>query len=198
MIYIFFSFILIAALGVIFSRNVVQSVLYLILVFFLCSLLFIYLGADFIGLIILIVYIGAIAVLFLFVVMMLNIRVLELASTFSIYFSLASFLSLIFVGLIIFIYWKSLNIIEFNSLISYTDWSTFNNIKIVAIGELLFNEGYILFLGATLLLFVAMIGVIILTLNKKIKVDNIYRISSKYINWKYYNSNLKKEVINKQ
>ena len=107
-------------------------------------------------------------------------------------------MSLIFVGLIIFIYLKSLNIIEFNSLISYTDWSTFNNIKIVAIGELLFNEGYILFLGATLLLFVAMIGVIILTLNKKIKVDNIYRISSKYINWKYYNSNLKKEVINKQ
>lgn len=195
MIYIFLSFILIAALGVIFSRNVVQSVLYLILVFFLCSLLFIYLGADFIGLIILIVYIGAIAVLFLFVVMMLNIRVLELASTFSVYFPLALFLSVIFLSLIIFVYWKSLHIIEFNSLISYTNWSVFNNIKIVAIGELLFNEGYVLFIGATLLLFVAMIGVIILTLNKKIKIDNIYRISSKYINWKY---STKKEFINKQ
>lgn len=193
MIYIFLSFILIAALGVIFSRNVVQSVLYLILVFFLCSLLFIYLGADFIGLIILIVYIGAIAVLFLFVVMMLNIRVLELASTFSVYFLLALFLSVIFLSLIIFVYWKSLHIIELNSLISYTNWSIFNNIKIVAIGELLFNEGYVLFIGATLLLFVAMIGVIILTLNKKIKVDNIYRISSKYINWKY---STKKVFIN--
>lgn len=185
MIYIFLSIILIAALGVIFSRNVIQSVLYLILVFFLCSLLFIYLGADFIGLIILIVYIGAIAVLFLFVVMMLNIRVLELASTFSVYFPLALFLSGIFLSLIIFVYWKSLHIIEFNSLINYTNWSIFNNIKIVAIGELLFNEGYVLFIGATLLLFVAMIGVIILTLNKKTKVDNIYRISSKYINWRY-------------
>lgn len=185
MIYIFLSFILIAALGVIFSRNVVQSVLYLILVFFLCSLLFIYLGADFIGLIILIVYIGAIAVLFLFVVMMLNIRVLELASTFSIYFPLALFLSLIFLSLIIFIYWKSLHVIEFKSILNYTDWSIFNNIKIVAIGELLFNEGYILFIGATLLLFVAMIGVIVLTLNKKNKIDYNYRISSKYINWKY-------------
>ena len=195
MIYIFLNLILIAALGVIFSRNVVQSVLYLILVFFLCSLLFIYLGADFIGLIILIVYIGAIAVLFLFVVMMLNIRVLELASTFSVYFPLALFLSVIFLSLIIFVYWKSLHIIEFNSLISYTNWSVFNNIKIVAIGELLFNEGYVLFIGATLLLFVAMIGVIILTLNKKIKIDNIYRISSKYINWKY---STKKEFINKQ
>lgn len=104
MISVFLSLILIAALGVILSRNIVQSVLYLILVFFLCSLLFIYLGADFLGLIILIVYIGAIAVLFLFVVMMLNVRVLELASTFSIYFSLALFLSLIFLSLIIFIY----------------------------------------------------------------------------------------------
>lgn len=185
MIYIFLNLILIAALGVIFSRNVVQSVLYLILVFFLCSLLFIYLGADFIGLIILIVYIGAIAVLFLFVVMMLNIRVLELASTFSIYFPLALFLSLIFLSLIIFIYWKSLHVIEFKSILNYTDWSIFNNIKIVAIGELLFNEGYILFIGATLLLFVAMIGVIVLTLNKKNKIDYNYRISSKYINWKY-------------
>ncbi len=185
MIYIFLNLILVAALGVIFSRNVVQSVLYLILVFFLCSLLFIYLGADFIGLIILIVYIGAIAVLFLFVVMMLNIRVLELASTFSIYFPLALFLSLIFLSLIIFIYWKSLHVIEFKSILNYTDWSVFNNIKIVAIGELLFNEGYILFIGATLLLFVAMIGVIVLTLNKKNKIDYNYRISSKYINWKY-------------
>lgn len=197
MIYIFLSFILIAALGVIFSKNIVQSVLYLILVFFLCSLLFIYLGADFIGLIILIVYIGAIAVLFLFVVMMLNIRVLELASTFSVYFPLALFLSVIFLSLIIFVYWKSLHIIEFNSLISYTDWSVLKNIKIVAIGELLFNEGYVLFIGATLLLFVAMIGVIILTLNKKTKIDNIYRISSKYINWKYFTKK-EKEFINKQ
>lgn len=182
---LFFSVILIAALGVIFSKNVVQSVLYLILVFFLCSLLFIYLGADFIGLILLIVYIGAIAVLFLFVVMMLNIRVLELASTFSIYFTLALFLSLIFLSLIILVYFKSLYIIEFKSILNYTNWSTFNNIKIVAIGELLFNEGYVLFIGATLLLFVAMIGVIILTLNKRKKVNYNYRISSRNINWKY-------------
>jgi NADH-quinone oxidoreductase subunit J len=62
------------------------------------------LGADFIGLILLIVYIGAIAVLFLFVVMMLNIRILEAASTFSIYLLLAFFLSIIFLGLLIFLY----------------------------------------------------------------------------------------------
>lgn len=185
MIYLYLILILIAALGVILSRNIVQSVLYLILVFFLCSILFIYLGADFIGLILLIVYIGAIAVLFLFVVMMLNIRILEVSSTFSIYLPLAIILSFIFFCLIFVLYFNSLNIIEFNSILTYTNWPIFNNIKIVAIGQLLFNESYILFIGATLLLLVAMIGVIILTLNKNNKINYQYRISAKNINWKF-------------
>lgn len=185
MIYIYLCLILISALSVILSKNIIQSVLYLILVFFLCSLLTIYLGADFIGLIILIVYIGAIAVLFLFVVMMLNIRVLEITSTFSIYLPLAIFLSVIFLSLIILIYFKSISIIDLNNALSYTNWLTYNNIRIVAIGELLFNELFILFIGATLLLFIAMIGVIILTLNKKEKINYTYRLVSKTINWKY-------------
>lgn len=104
MVHLLLCLILISALCVIISKNIVQSVLYLILVFFLCSLLLIYLGADFIGLILLIVYIGAIAVLFLFVIMMLNIRILEITSTFSIYLLLAFFLSFIFISLLIYIY----------------------------------------------------------------------------------------------
>ena len=185
MIYLFFILVLTAALGVILSRNIVQSVLYLILVFFLCSLLFIYMGADFIGLIILIVYIGAIAVLFLFVVMMLNVRVLELSSTFSIYLPLAIFLSIIFLCYIFMLYFHSFNLIEFNTILTYTNWPKFNNIKIIAIGQLLFNESYILFIGATLLLFVAMIGVIILTLNKQNKINYQNKINLKNITWKF-------------
>jgi NADH-quinone oxidoreductase subunit J len=163
-----------AALCVIFSKNIIQSVLYLILVFFLCSLLFIYLGADFIGLIILIVYIGAIAVLFLFVVMMLDIRLLEISSTFTVYLPLALFLSLIFIIQCFIIFLNKFNIIEFQNLLVYTKWLTYTNIKITSIGQLLFNECYLIFLGATLLLFVAMIGAIILTLNKK---NNKYKIN---------------------
>lgn len=113
--------ILLAALGVIISRNVVQSVLFLILVFFLCSLLFIYLGVEFIGLIILIVYIGAIAVLFLFVVMMLNVRVLEIVSNFSVYLPLALFLSFIFFSLLFIIYYNSFYMIEYKVAIAYTN-----------------------------------------------------------------------------
>jgi NADH-quinone oxidoreductase subunit J len=121
MIFFLYFLILITGLLVITSKNTVQSVLYLILVFLLCSLLFIYLGADFIGLIILIVYIGAIAVLFLFVVMMLNVRLLENTFFFSIYVPIIIFLSLIFVFQIIFFFLNIFNIIEISNLASYFD-----------------------------------------------------------------------------
>ena len=70
----FFSFVAVSsAMLVILSRNTVYSVLFLILVFISISILFIMIGAEFLGMIILIVYVGAVAVLFLFVVMMLNV-----------------------------------------------------------------------------------------------------------------------------
>ena len=83
-------------------------------------MLFIYMGADFIGLIILIVYIGAIAVLFLFVIMMLNIRILEFQN-FSIYLPLACFLSLIFLMEIVYIYLLNLSKFESFSTLKYID-----------------------------------------------------------------------------
>lgn len=187
MLIFFLSLILLAAICVIFSKNIIQSVLYLILVFFLCSLLFIYLGADFIGLIILIVYIGAIAVLFLFVVMMLNIRLLEIASTFTIYLPLALFLSLIFFLQFIIVFINKSNIIEFDNLVIYTKWYLYTHSRIISIGQLLFNESFIIFLGATLLLFVAMIGAILITLEKKkiIKKFDYFFKKKNNINWRY-------------
>ena len=130
--------IIISALCVILSKNMIQSVLYLIIVYFLGSLLFIYLGADFIGLILLIVYIGAISVLFLFVIMMLNVRILEIYSTYSIYLPLAIFLSIIFFSWILLIYWNNFSIIELNVIKPHVSWIYHKNIKITAIGELLF------------------------------------------------------------
>lgn len=180
------SLIIISSICVILSKNVVQSILYLILVFLLCSILFIYLGADFIGLIILIVYIGAIAVLFLFIVMMLNIRILEIYSTFSIYLPLAVFLSLIFFIQIFLIYFNIFNIFELDNLLKLSNWNLYTNIKVNLIGQLLFNEYFIIFIGATLLLFIAMIGVILLTIDSSKKSNKlIYNIKVNNINWKY-------------
>ena len=190
MFLLLYILILIAGLLVITSKNTVQSVLYLILVFLLCSLLFIYLGADFIGLIILIVYIGAIAVLFLFVVMMLNIRLLENAFNFTIYIPIIIFLSLIFVFQIIYFFFNIFNVIEMENLVYYFDWNFSNNIQMSSIGELLFNRLYILFISAAILLFIAMVGAIVLTMdedfnssNKNKKGNN--RFYSVNINWKY-------------
>lgn len=193
MFFLIYSLILIASLLVIISKNTVQSVLYLILVFLLCSLLFIYLGADFIGLIILIVYIGAIAVLFLFVIMMLNIRLLENSFKYYIYIPIIIFISLIFFFQIIYFFFNNFNMIEMDNLIYYLNWNFSNQIQITSIGELLFNRLYILFIGAAILLFIAMIGAIILTMDEKDEnyipvkesLTNKNRFNSKNINWKY-------------
>jgi NADH-quinone oxidoreductase subunit J len=121
LLFILHFLILLAGILVIASKNTVQSVLYLILVFLLCSLLFIYLGADFIGLIILIVYIGAIAVLFLLVVMMLNIRLLENDSNIIAYVPIVVIISLIFIFLIIYFFFNIFNIVEPKVLVNYFD-----------------------------------------------------------------------------
>jgi NADH-quinone oxidoreductase subunit J len=121
MLFLLYILIILSSILIITSKNTVSSVLYLILVFLLCSLLFIYLGADFIGLIILIVYIGAIAVLFLFVVMMLNIRLLENSFNFSIYIPITIILSLIFIIQVIYFLFNTFNIVQMESIIKYTN-----------------------------------------------------------------------------
>lgn len=191
MLFLLYSLIVGAGLFVLTSKNTVQSVLYLILVFLLCSLLFIYLGADFIGLIILIVYIGAIAVLFLLVVMMLNIRLLENAFNFSIYIPIVVLLSLIFIFQLIYFFLSTFNKGTSYNAVFYVDWNFINKIQMSSIGEILFNKLYILFIGAAILLFIAMVGAIVLTMedddmlsDNNIKVEN-FRFFSRNINWKY-------------
>lgn len=179
-----FFLIISATFCILLSKNIIQSLLYLILVFLLTSILFIYIGADFIGLIILIVYIGAISVLFLFIIMMLNIRFLEIYSIFQLYFFLALILCIFFLCQCLYLVIFSLELINFNNLIMYSNWIAVLSNKIVSLGELLFNQCYFYFLGATLLLFVAMIGAILLTL-EKINIKILYESYKDYkqINW---------------
>jgi len=86
--------ILVCAFMVILSKNPVHSIFYLILVFCGAATLLISLGAEFLGLILIIVYVGAVAVLFLFVIMMLNIKIIELNANFINYLPLSSILFL--------------------------------------------------------------------------------------------------------
>ena len=96
--YLFSTFALISGMMVIQSRNPVYSVLFLILVFFNVAGLLILLGLDFFALIFLVVYVGAIAVLFLFVVMMLNIKLAEIDEKRLRYLPIGGFLGILFLS----------------------------------------------------------------------------------------------------
>lgn len=96
LIYLFIAFIILFSILVILARNPVHSVLSLIVVFCFTTLTFLFLGLEFIAIIFLVVYVGAIAVLFLFVVMMLNVKIIELDESFWRYLFIGTIFSLFF------------------------------------------------------------------------------------------------------
>ena len=173
----FFSIIAVfAAVMVTVSRNTVYSVFFLILVFISISILFIMIGAEFLGMIMLIVYVGAVAVLFLFVVMMLNIteQLTERSSRRGLInnISIGSIVGvIIFLELLVVVGgWKykgtfvPLSTINLNLDISNTH----------ALGNILYTDYIHLFQISGMILLVAMIGAITLTFSKR---ENIKRQS---------------------
>jgi len=170
--YFFSSITIFSAIMVIFSKNTVYSVFFLILVFVNVSILFIMIGAEFLGMIMLIVYVGAVAVLFLFVVMMLNVNEqLERIP------SRKGFLNNISVGMIVGA------IILLETLIVISGWrykveflplsdTSLNITNTHAIGNILYTDYIHLFQISGMILLLAMIGAITLTFKKK---ENVKR-----------------------
>jgi len=174
--YFFSSIAVFASIMVTISRNAVYSVFFLILVFISISILFIMIGAEFLGMIMLIVYVGAVAVLFLFVVMMLNINehLTERSSRKGLVnnISVGSIVgAIIFLELLVVVGgWKYkgtfvlLSDINLNQDISNTH----------ALGNVLYTDYIHLFQISGMILLVAMIGAITLTFSKR---ENIKRQS---------------------
>ena len=166
----FFSIIAVfSAIMVIASKNTVHSVFFLILDFISISCLFIMIGAEFLGMIMLIVYVGAVAVLFLFVVMMLNVAQQKdewfKGKIFTSHIPFGSLISIIiFLELIIVIGgWKyKPNLVETTSI--QID-KNFTNTH--ALGNVIYTDYIHLFQLAGLILLVAMIGAIVLTYRKR-------------------------------
>ena len=166
----FFSIIAVfSAIMVIASKNTVHSVFFLILDFISISCLFIMIGAEFLGMIMLIVYVGAVAVLFLFVVMMLNVAQQKdewfKGKIFTSHIPFGSLISIIiFLELIIVIGgWKyKPDLIETSSI--QID-KNFTNTH--ALGNVIYTDYIHLFQLAGLILLVAMIGAIVLTYRKR-------------------------------
>jgi len=170
--YFFSSISVFAAIMVTVSRNTVYSVFFLILVFISISILFIMIGAEFLGMIMLIVYVGAVAVLFLFVVMMLNIT--EQLTKKSSRKGLINNISVgSIVGAIIFL--ELLVVIggwKYKGTYVPLSSSNLNITNTHALGNVLYTDYIHLFQISGMILLVAMIGAITLTFTKR---DNVKR-----------------------
>lgn len=170
-IFLFFKFIIIvSAIMVVTSKNPIHSVLFLILVFCSSAGLLLLLGAEFLAMVFVVVYVGAIAVLFLFVVMMLNIRMIELNESFLLYFpfsALVAFILIIQFGYLFFDNGASLL-----SSFTYVNWfaESYSLFNIEVLGLVLYTHYFISFVLAGLILLVAMIGSIVLTLTHRLNV----------------------------
>ena len=168
--------IIISSLLVIISKNPIHSVLFLILVFFNTSILFLFSNAEFLAMVILIVYIGAVAVLFLFVIMMLDINITKLRQTFLNYLPIGLFVGFIILLELFYVVSQSkLNFVQTSSIDNNISDQILDNTKII--GNILYTDYFLLFQISGIILLVAMIGAIFLTIRKRegIKKQNIYK-----------------------
>ena len=178
--YFFASFLIVTCISVIFSKNPVNSVLFLVLAFLNSTFLFILIGAEFVGIILAIVYIGAVAILFLFVVMMLDIQITTLMFNIKRYIPLA----LLFAGVILA---EIIYLTVFKSSKSNLSEIVRSSNNTEEIGNVLYTKYFIDFQLSGVVLLLAMIGAIVLT--------HVYRPSIKRQNIDKQNTTYSKDRI---
>ena len=178
--YIFSLVAVLSALMVISARNPVHSVLFLILSFVNASGLFVLLGAEFLAMILVVVYVGAVAVLFLFVVMMLDINFVKLREGFLQYLPFGALLGIVLIiELGILFLTKSFSKNSLNKFVPSPQINEIENTKLI--GQVLYTDYFYLFQISGLILLVAMIGSITLTLRDRSQVKRQNISSQNYI-----------------
>jgi NADH-quinone oxidoreductase subunit J len=165
--YLFAGVLLASALMVIASRNPVHSVLFLILAFVNAAGLFLILGAEFLAMILVVVYVGAVAVLFLFVVMMLDVDFAELREGFMQYLPVGALVGLIFLVELLLVVGAWVSASDVNAAIKAPIPPVATATNTEAIGLVLYTTYIHYFQLAGIVLLVAMIGAIVLTLRHK-------------------------------
>lgn len=165
--YVFAAITVLSAAMVISSKNPVHSVFFLILAFFNSAGLFVLLGAEYIAMTLVIVYVGAVAVLFLFVVMMLDINFAELRQGFLKYLPMGLLTAGIVLFELLFVFYWSLKVPQNLAPAQNTipDSGAVQNIQ--AIGNILYTNYLYPFQMAGIILLIAMIGAIVLTLRSR-------------------------------
>lgn len=166
--YLFAAIAVASAVMVISSRNPVHSVLFLILAFFNAAGLFVLMGAEFLAMILVVVYVGAVAVLFLFVVMMMDVNIAAMREGFLQYLPIGALIGLVlFVELVfaIGVYAvtpEAIGAVAANPAPALTE---VHNTR--ALGQIIYTDYFYLFQVAGLVLLVAMVGAIVLTLRER-------------------------------
>jgi len=165
--YVFAAVTVAAGVMVISARNPVHSVLFLILAFFNAAGLFVLMGAEFIAMILVIVYVGAVAVLFLFVVMMLDINFVELRQGFLQYLPIGALVGLVLMAELVLILgsWAIAPDTAERAASPTPAMTEVTNTH--AIGSVLYTDYIYLFQAAGVILLIAMVGAIVLTLRSR-------------------------------
>ena len=178
----FFSFLIISSsILVIFSNNAVHSVLFLIFTFFNSAILFLLMNAEFLAMTIVIVYVGAIAVLFLFVVMMLNISESEIKEGFLKYFPFGLILIAIFITELFLIFNFDNFPVPENVKIDINEIDLIEASNTKLIGLFLYTDYFIIFQISGFILLLAMIGAIVLAKSDENKIKLTSSISQKKV-----------------
>jgi NADH-quinone oxidoreductase subunit J len=163
-----FAFVTIAAgVMVIASRNPVHSVLFLILAFFNSAALFVLLGAEFLAMILVVVYVGAVAVLFLFVVMMLDINFAALRQGFLTYLPIGALIGAVLLAELVFVFGTWSFSPDATAVLAAPTPAAAQVTNTQALGRLIYTHYVYLFQASGLILLVAMIGAIVLTLRHR-------------------------------
>jgi NADH-quinone oxidoreductase subunit J len=167
MFYVFAALAVAAGVLVVSSRNPVHSVLFLIVAFFNAAGLFVLIGAEFLAMILVIVYVGAVAVLFLFVVMMLDIDFAQLRGGFVRYLPIGALVGFILLAELVLVIGSWVFVPGVPNPVAAGGVPLTNT---RALGDILYTRYLFAFQAAGLILLVAMVGAIVLTLRRRADV----------------------------
>ena len=170
--YMFAAVLIGAALGVVFARNPVHSIMFLVLAFFQSACLWLLAEAEFLAIVLVLVYVGAVMVLFLFVIMMLEVTIEAVQRSLTRFAPLAIAIALIMVAELVQLIWLRSQGIE-GTLEFAANPEGYNNTK--SIGAVLYTEHVYAFEIAAVILLLAIVAAITLTMRKRpgLKVQNI-------------------------
>jgi NADH-quinone oxidoreductase subunit J len=168
--YLFAAVAVASGVMVISARNPVHSVLFLILAFFNAAGLFVLLGAEFLAMILVVVYVGAVAVLFLFVVMMLDINFVELREGFMRYLPVGGAIGLALLAELVLVFGAWAVAPDAKDMLRVRIETSSGITNTEALGRVLYTDYIYLFQAAGLILLIAMVGAIVLTLRQRVGV----------------------------